>query len=192
MNHSLFNIKNIYIHTIVCFLLSNFINAQLSKGDYINASIGYGIGVPGDKTSITGNGFYAQGEYVHSISRWFSVRPYAGIILVSGNNDNSQQYQYDYHVTTKALLLGGKVRISAPIPYVAPYFEIGLGASIGSFETYTPLTDIKKSGIISHIPISLGLALGRNHKFDFAFTYYSHQSVKQFSGAAAIGFSFPL
>ena len=191
MNKSLFYFKNIHVYALLCLLLSNVINAQLSKGDYINAAIGFGISVPSDNSTITGTGFYAQGEYVHSISKWFSVRPYAGIVLISGNNDN-QQYQYDYHVTTKALLVGGKARISAPIPYVAPYIEIGLGASIGSFETYTPLTNNKKSGITSHIPFSIGLALGRKHKLDFGFTYYFHQSVEQYSGAVAIGFSFPL
>ena len=191
MNKSLLYFKNIKVYALLSLVFSNLVNAQLKKGDYINAAIGYGISFPTDKSTITGTGFYAQGEYVHSISKWFSVRPYAGIVLISGNSDR-QQYQYDYHVTTKALLIGGKVRISAPIPYVAPYIELGLGASIGSFETYTPLINNKKSGIISHIPFSLGLALGHKHKLDVGFTYYYHQSVEHFTGAVAIGFTFPL
>jgi hypothetical protein len=43
-----------------------------------------------------------------------------------------------------------------------------------------------------HIPFTIGLAIGRKHNLDFAFTYYYQPSVEQFSGATAIGFSFPL
>ena len=123
------------------------------------------------------------------MSKWFSVRPYAGIILTSENESENQQNPLNYKVTSKAFLLGGKARICAPIPYIAPYLETGLGISIGSFETYTPSTNISKSGLIMHIPFSIGLALGKKHKVDIAFTYYYHPSVKQFSGAAAFGAS---
>jgi hypothetical protein len=43
-----------------------------------------------------------------------------------------------------------------------------------------------------HIPFSIGLALGPKHNIDVGFTYYYQPSVQQFSGATAIGFSFPL
>jgi hypothetical protein len=51
---------------------------------------------------------------------------------------------------------------------------------------------VKKSGALFHIPFSLGLALGKNHGTEFKFTYYYHSSVDQFSGAAALGLTFPL
>lgn len=95
-------------------------------------------------------------------------------------------------MTSNAFLFGGKTRIKAPIPWVAPYFEIGIGASIGTFETVTPFTNINKTGLLFHIPVAIGLELGRRHNFDFSFTYYYHNSVKQFSEAAAFSFSFPL
>ena len=98
----------------------------------------------------------------------------------------------DYQVSTKAFFLGGKTRIKAPIPWVSPYIEIGVGASIGSFRTFTPGTDIDKSGFLIHMPWSLGLEIGRNHKFDIAVSYLEHPSAEQVCGALAFGYSFPL
>src|SRR5690606_7662679 len=129
---------------------------------------------------------------VFGLTKWFGVRPYAGLVLTSADNNNDRQTQSAYKATSKAFLLGGKVRITGPIPWVAPYIEIGLGASIGSFITYTPYTNKEDNGLIMHIPFSIGLALGPKHNFDIAFTYYEHPSVDQFAGAAAFGFSFPL
>jgi len=64
--------------------------------------------------------------------------------------------------------------------------------SLGSFETRTQFTDIEKSGVVMHIPFSLGLAIGRRHNYEIKFTYYYHDTAKQLSGAAAIGVSFPI
>ena len=170
--------------------LSTETNAQPKIGNYINASIGIGLSAPYDDVDITGSGFYAQGEYVFGLTKWFGIRPYAGLVITSADkNTNLPDY---YKVTSNAFLFGGKVRVAAPIPWVAPYFELGLGGSIGSFETYTPFTNIKKNGLLMHVPFSLGLALGRKHNYELEFTYYYHETVKQFSGAVAIGYSIPL
>jgi len=84
------------------------------------------------------------------------------------------------------------MRLSIPIPYVSPYIEAGIGTSIGSFETFTPTTNLKESGILLHIPATLGLAIGRKHAFNIEFTYFFHPSVDQFSDAVAIGYTFSL
>jgi hypothetical protein len=184
--------RNIFAIIFFTILLSNLAKAQPRTGEFIDVSIGFGLSAPYDDSNITGSGFYAQGEYVFGITKWFGIRPYAGLVLTSADKNVDQQNLPDYKVTSKAFLLGGKARIAAPIPWVAPFFEIGIGASIGSFETYTPSTNIKKNGIVMHIPFTIGLAIGRKHNLDFAFTYYYQPSVEQFSGATAIGFSFPL
>lgn len=184
--------RTIFTITIFTIFLSNLAKAQPRTGEFIDVSAGLGLSAPYDDVDITGSGFYAQGEYVFGITKWFGVRPYAGLVLTSADKNDDEQNQPEYQVTSKAFLLGGKARISAPIPWIAPYFEIGIGASMGSFETYTPYTNIKKNGIVMHIPFSIGLAIGRKHNIDVAFTYYYHPSVKQFSGATAIGFSFPI
>jgi hypothetical protein len=182
----------ILVITFCSILFPNLAKAQPNKGEFIKAAIGLGISAPNDNTAVGGSGFYAQGEYVFGLAKWFGLRPYAGVIFTSASNGDEILSNTGYKVTSNAFLLGGKARILAPIPYVAPYFEIGVGASIGSFKTFTPQTDVTKNGIIPHIPFTIGLAIGRKHNFDFAFTYYYHSSASQFSGATAVGFIFPI
>ena len=186
------NYRSTFSLIAIILFFSFIINAQPQKGKFIDAAIGLGISAPYDNIDIGGSGFYAQGEYVFGLKKWFGFRPYAGFIITSPSESITNQNLTQYEVTSKAFLLGGKIRVAAPIPWVAPYIEIGLGASIGSFVTYTPETNKKKNGLLMHIPYTIGLALGRNNNVEVAFTYYDHPSVEQFSGAAAIGLSFPL
>ena len=165
----------------------NYINGQTKESQNLNLSIGYGISVPYDETDIDGSGFFAQGEYIFNLKKWIDLRPYAGLILTNEDSNNEI-----YKTTSKALLIGGKGRITAPIPWVAPYIELGIGASIGKFETITPLTNLSKNGALMHIPFSIGLELGPKHNFDLGFTYYYQPTVEQFSGAIAFGISIPM
>lgn len=186
-------IRNFFVIALFTICLSNPANAQPRKGRFIDVSIGLGLSAPYDDVDISGSGFYAQGEYVFGLTKWVGIRPYAGIVITSPDGITNPLYQQeDYKVTSKAFLFGGKARICAPIPWVAPYFEIGVGTSIGSFETYTPSTAIKKNGIVMHVPFSFGLALGRKHNIDAAFTYYFTPAAEQISGAVAFGFTFPI
>jgi len=180
------------IAIILTILALAQVEAQSLKGRSVDISIGYGLSAPSDEFDVIGSGFYLQGEYVIELAKWFDLRPYAGLILTKTNKDDNQQNEPDYRSTSNAFLIGGKARITAPIPWVAPYLEAGIGASIGSFETVTPFTNIKESGLIMHIPVSIGLELGPKHNLDIAFTYYYHPSVEQFAGAVAIGISIPL
>ena len=163
--------------------------AQPNTGEFINASVGFGLSTPYDESGLTGSGFYAQAEYVWAPYSWFGVRPYAGVIIASGSLDEDG---WKSHIESNAFLLGAKVRLVAPIPYVAPFIESGVGLSAGTFETFTPYTNLKKDGVLLHIPVTLGLALGRRHNIEVKFTYYFHEAVDQFAGAAAVGFSFPI
>ena len=171
-------------------LASTQVKAQLIKEKSIDALMGYGLSAPYDDVDITSSGFYVQGEYVLTLAKWIDIRPYAGLILTK--TDDNKQNAPEYKSTANAFLIGGITRIKAPIPWVAPYIEFGIGASIGSFETVTPFRNIDESGLFMHIPFSIGLELGPKHNFDIAFTDYFHNSVEQFAGAAAFGISFPL
>lgn len=177
---------------ILILLASAQMTAQFIKNRSIDASIGYGATFPYDDVDINGSGLYLQGEYALTLASWIDIRPYAGLILTKAGKFNDNYVGPDFKTTSNAFLIGGKTRIIAPIPWVAPYLEIGIGASIGSFETFTPYTDLKKSGLIVHMPWSIGLELGPKRNFDIAFTYYEHHTMDQFSGALAIGYSFPL
>lgn len=168
------------------------VTAQFVKNRALDLSAGLGYSMPYDDDDIHGSGFYAQGEYVLTLASWIDLRPYAGLILTTSEQNDNNVDRYLDKTTANAFLFGGKTRITAPIPWVAPYFEIGLGASVGAFETFTPVTSLKKNGLLSHIPVSIGLELGRRHNFGVAFTYYYHNSVRQFIGAAAFGVTIPL
>lgn len=187
-------LRSIFIFTVLIILFPNQTKAQ-TEGKFIKASIGFATSSSNYEEEnpeiIDGFGFYTQGEYVIGVTKWFSVRPYAGIIITSADEDPVKNPE-GYKIETKAFILGGKVRFCAPIPWVAPFIEAGIGASIGSFETYTQDVDIKKNGAQLHIPVSLGLAVGRKNNIEIAVSFYIHSSAEQSSGVMAAGFSFPI
>lgn len=177
---------------ILTILAFTQVNAQFIKKRSIDISIGYGVSYPYDDLEIYGDGFFLQGEYVMEVSKWIDIRPYAGVIFTKSNGEDLNQNPTIYIATTNAFLLGGKTRITIPIPWVSPYVEVGIGGSIGSFETFTPFTNIEKKGFTPHIPVSIGLELGPKHNFDIEFTYYYQPNLEQFAGAAAFGVSIPI
>jgi len=178
---------------IIIILVSIQSKAQFIKEKSINAQIGLGMSTPyysaGD---IANDGFFIQGEYVLKASSWFELRPYAGLVMTNSNGKDLNNNPTFEKAETKAFLLGAKARVKAPIRYIAPYVEIGLGSSIGSFNTYTYYTDISKKGIIYHIPFSFGLELGRNNNVDLGFSYYFQPTVEQAAGSFAVGIQIPL
>ncbi len=184
--------KNAIILLII-ILTSNLTEAQFIKEKSINAQIGYGLSAPNSSSDeIVDDGFFLQGELVLKVTSWVELRPYAGLILTNSNGEDLNGNPTNERAESKAFLLGGKTRIRVPIPWVAPYIEIGIGTSIGKFETFTAFDTIDKSGIIYHIPVSFGLELGRNNNVDLGFVYYLQPSVEQYAGAFAVGLTIPL
>ena len=183
--------KNLIV--LLILLTSTIANAQFIKEKSINAQIGFGLTFPFDSTDDLGDkGFFAQSELVLKITNWVDFRPYAGFIITNSNGKDLDGNPTNQIAESQAFLLGAKSRIRIPIPYVAPYVEIGIGTSIGKFKTLTAIHDYDKTGIVYHVPISLGLELGRKHSVDIGFTYFYHPSVRQYSGAFAVGLTFPL
>ena len=183
--------KTLFVLSLLLAL--NLANAQFFTEKSLNVQIGYGLTSPYNSIDeIVDDGFFAQGELVLKLSSWMDLRPYAGFITTNSNGKDLNDNPTDEKATTKAFLLGGKARIKAPIRWVAPYVEFGIGTSIGKFVTFTTYDDIDKSGIIYHIPVTLGLELGPTNNVDLAFTYFFQPSVQQFAGAFALGLTFPL
>mgnify|MGYP000989362338 CR=1 FL=1 len=189
-----------YFNAIVfTVLFSSYLKAQ-TTGNFIKASIGFGSSSSyyienygsQEEVDVMGGGLYLQAEYVLGIKSWFSVRPYAGAIFESVDKNQNIQNQPQYKVTTNAFLMGGKVRICAPIPWVAPFIEGGIGTSIGKFETFTPNVNFNKSTILMHIPFSIGLAIGRKNSLEIGISGYFHPAAKQSTGIFAVGYTFPL
>ena len=178
---------------LLILLNVNLISAQFIKEKSINAQIGFGLSSPTNSLDeVVDSGFFAQGEFVLKVTSWFELRPYAGILLTSASGEDINGNPTSEKAESNAFLLGGKVRLRAPIRWVAPYVEFGIGASIGKFETLTVFNTINENGIIYHIPFSLGLELGRNNNVDLGLIYYIQPSVEQIGGAVAIGLTFPL
>lgn len=178
---------------LIFILVSSLSQAQFIKEQSINAQIGFGISSPYEsEDEIADTGFFVQGEYVMKLASWVELKPYLGMVTTSSNGKDLNNDPTDEKAETKAVLLGGKFRVRAPIRWVAPYIELGIGASIGKYETLTSTTNIEKNGLIYHIPFAFGLELGRNNKIDLGFTYYFQPSVEQYVGAFAIGISIPL
>lgn len=174
-------------------LTSTQVKAQFIQERSHDISIGLGMSAPYEKIDVLQNpGVYAQGEYVLIPASWIDIRPYAGLIITKFKDVDPEEVAERYRSSANALLLGAKTRITAPVPFVSPYFEMGVGASLGSFETFTPTTSIDKSGLFLHIPVSLGLKLETFTNVDVKLTYYYHNNLEQFIGAAAIGLSFPV
>jgi hypothetical protein len=178
---------------LVIVLTSNLAKAQFIKEKSINAQIGYGISAPYNSIdNIADDGFFAQAELVLKAASWVEFRPYAGLIFTNSNGKDLNDNPTNEKSESKAFLFGGKARVRAPIPWVAPYVEIGIGTSIGKFKTLTAFDNIDKSGIIYHIPFSFGLEFGKNNDVDLGLSYYIQPSVEQYVGAFAIGITFPI
>ncbi len=178
---------------IIIVLISNLVEAQFIKEKSINVQIGYGLSSPINSVDeVVDDGFFAQGELVLKAASWIEFRPYAGFIFTSSNGKDLNGNPTNEKAETKAFLLGGKTRVRAPIPWVAPYVEIGLGTSIGKFETLTFIDNIDKGGMLFHIPFSFGLELGKDNNVDLGFAYYIQPAVEQYAGAFAVGVTFPL
>jgi len=179
--------------SLIFILAPNFIIAQFIKEKSINTQVGLGLSAPNNSIDkIVDDGFFVQGELVLKTTSWIELRPYLGFVFTNSNGKELNGNPTNEKAESKAFLFGGKIRARAPIPWVAPYFEIGFGTSIGKFETFTAFDDINKKGIIYHIPFSLGLELGKNNNIDLGLAYYFQPSVEQFAGAFTIGITFPL
>jgi len=189
-----------YFTAIIFIVLFSSHSKAQTTGNFIKASIGFASSSSyyiedygsQEEVDVMGDGFYLQAEYVLGIKSWFSVRPYAGAIFESVDKNQNIQNQPQYKVTTNAFLMGGKVRICAPIPWVAPFIEGGIGTSIGKFETFTPNVNFNKSDVLLHIPFSLGLAIGRKNSLELGISGYFHPAAKQSTAILAFGYSFPL
>ncbi len=178
---------------VIIGLTSTLAEAQFIKQKSVNAQIGFGLSSPyNSNDDVVDDGFFAQGEFILKVKSWFELRPYAAVILTSTGGEDLNGNPTDETATSRAFLLGGKVRLKAPIPFVAPYIESGIGTSIGKFETFTAFDNIDKSGIIYHIPVSIGFEFGKNNDVDLGLSYFFQPTVKQYAGAFAIGISFPL
>jgi hypothetical protein len=139
-----------------------------------------------------GSGGYAKAEYIYRRVEWATPRLYAGILLTSPESDCGAGVS-PCDVSAKIFFVGGKLRLMAPIPYVGPFFEIGVGASAGRVSTRSgQAVDVTANGVMYHVPVAVGLAIGSRRQVDISFQYLFHPEQKQITGAVAFGIVFGL
>jgi hypothetical protein len=173
-------------------------NRLVAPAQYLTVTAGLGYSFPFDRTGddedASGTGFSVGGEYALGIPVWWiSPRGYAGFLFTfPDNGELCRARRVDCDVSAKIGILGAKIRFTIPIPYVAPFLEFGIGASIGAMRTRTLKIHEEMSGITHHIPFAIGLSLGEAHNVDLSFAYLIHPSEKQIGGGIVAGLTFVL
>lgn len=163
------------------------LRAQQEPDRALFLSLGLGNVLTSDDT-IYDFGFFVQGEYVVEVASWLDVRPYAGFISVNPEVEDLRRSEVG-RTAANAALFGTKIRLSVPIPAVAPFVELGIGASLGVIEGVGDRRDLK--GLAYHVPFSVGLAFGRKNTVDLALTSFLHPSARQIAGMPTLGITIP-
>jgi hypothetical protein len=137
-----------------------------------------------------GIGFYGSAEYIYERVEWATPRAYAGV-LIAGSTDDCAFTPCD--VSARIGFIGVKGRLLAPIPYVAPFIELGIGFSVGSLRTLLDgYVDESSSAFMYHVPFAFGLALGKHHEVEVVLQFLAHPEQNHSDGGFAIGLEFPL
>src|SRR5262249_20066625 len=119
-----------------------------------------------DMPNGSGDGGMLSAEYVFRPLTAISPRLYGGVLMTFPQGGSCVTPSL-CDVESKLAFAGAKLRLMAPIPWVGPFLELGVGLSAGYMRTLDGADiDEKTSGIAYHIPVSLGLAIGRNHEYD--------------------------
>lgn len=159
----------------------------------LQLSGGFGLSIDSEEDHDgVGSGGYLEAEYVYRYIPALTPRAYAGLLMTFPDEDSCANGIPPCDVQSKIFFLGVKLRLMAPIPYVGPFLELGLGASLGYLRTHDLDVDERARGAAVHIPFTLGIAFGRRHDVDVSLQYLVHPSVKQLGGALAIGVAIPL
>ncbi len=159
----------------------------------LGVSLGLGIVAPTSAdASGHGQGVVATGEYVFWPSSWFSPRLYAGLEVAPREHDCDRGVT-PCDVSGEFGFAGAKGRLLAPIPWVAPYLELGLGAAAGHFSTRSGTSvDRVFDGVTYEVPFSLGLAMGSRRQFELGLQYLIHPEARQVGGGIGIGLRIPV
>lgn len=184
-----------WLMLVMTSFLAGFDTPAVAASDRaVSVSAGLGLAVPsrqnGQNVPGTGEGGFAQIEYIFRSIDWATPRLYAGGLLTAAQSDCGPGV-VPCDVSANIFFAGGKLRLMAPIPYVGPFIEAGIGASAGKLSTRSgQVVDLTGSGVMLHVPLAIGLALGDRHQFEVGFWYLVHPAQKLICGAAAVGLTF--
>ncbi len=157
----------------------------------LRVSAGYATDLTGGAPASS-EGFFAEGEYVWVLASWVSARAYAGVQWTSPDPDLCRDVQ-PCEVFSHIGYLGARLRLMAPIPYVGPFFELGLGGSLGNLTTrFGGIVDDRFYGVTYHVPWAVGLAFGEHHQYAVELSYLQHPAHDHIAGGVGLGLTIPL
>ncbi|MGH7435146.1 MAG: hypothetical protein ACRENE_05700, partial [Polyangiaceae bacterium] len=160
----------------------------------VTLSLGYASSIAvvpeGDpQTSVPG--LFLGGEYWARLYSWVNVRAYAGFLATSTDQSRCQ-LAGGCDVSEEVVVLGAKGRLMAPIPWVAPFIELGLGLSIGTIHATDVGVDRIRHGAVIDLPIGFGLSLGPKHNVDLGAIILDHGGAEATGAALYVGVSLPV
>ena len=135
-----------------------------------------------------GGGGYVKVAYAYALTEWLSPRAYAGFDITG------RGLHCDSCDLRSALGFGGlAVRLTAPIPWIAPFVEGGIGAAFGTIHTKVDnYVDATYHGGYVQVPFSLGLSVGHHHQADVVLGVLYHPRADQIVYIFGFGIREPL
>jgi hypothetical protein len=168
--------------------------AQAEPDQALGLTAGLAVAVPDSSARRSGYGAGAMllGEYVKWPGNWFSPRGYAGAVFTSPQPSCDPGVS-PCDIRANLFFLGAKFRLLLPIPYVGPFLELGVGASVGHMAARVGQSlDFDTSGLFFDLPFAFGLALGAEHRFQLSFQFLFHPGESMGTGAFSIGYDFSI
>lgn len=146
--------------------------------------------------SATSGGLYLSTSYSVPLEPFVGLRAYGGLLFTfpSGGRDEEECGREECNVSVQGMLLGGKARVAAPIPWVAPFAEAGVGLTLGAVTTQTAVDDIRlgPAGATIHVPLAFGVALGTMRETELAVQAIFHPEAKQYTATLSIAVCVPV
>lgn len=161
----------------------------------VDVSIGAALTSPHQRSKTLGAGPYAEAEYAVPLEEFVGLRAFGALLFTFPQTRDVEQCSVvDCDVTAQVLMVGGKGRLSAPVPWVSPFVEAGLGLSFGAVTTQTNVRNIEigPASATINIPVAVGVALGSMRETELTLTGIFHPEAKQYAVALTITVSVPV
>jgi hypothetical protein len=182
---------------VVAPLCSDGLLAQSAPHVQVSGGMGFSFPESGGQPYGVGGGVLL--EYFAGWTKWVDGRLYGGA-LVSGTRQDSCGSVPPCAVSSQVGIAGAKIRMMIPIPIMSPFLELGAGVSAGAiqtrygyFESGAPsasIVDEAHSGLMVHVPVTLGLAFGAHRQHDVSFDYFPHPGRDHVASMLSIGIGF--
>jgi len=167
--------------------------ASAANRGYLSVVAGIGYSDPsGNSIRGTGTGGFAEVDY--SLPDLYWLKFYGGTLFTFPDSASCGEGVSPCDVSATLAFLGSKVRLTAPIPYVRPYIDLGVGLSAGSATVRVgDVVNRHRAGILFHVPVGLGVQIGNRWPIDVGMLIMFHPEVDgNFGALIGIGFGFLL